>query len=147
MKNNNNKIVMMIILGALVISVGSVAVSRTLSGTYEEEIVAPDMIDEEHRIDDVTIEGDKLVYKDNGLKYVKYVILDYVPNTSFYVEDTYYWFNTEEEYHDALREYNAEVIDYNSETLMVRTMSDAKDKEWSLNISELSSQKNINIIR
>ena len=105
------------------------------------------MIDNEHRIDDVTIDGDKLVYKDNSVRYNKYVILDYVVNTNYYVEDTYYWFNSEEEYQENFRNLANIRIDYNSETLMVRTMSDIKERPWNEVLNELEGNREIRIIR
>ena len=144
--NSRNKITTLVILGALVITMGSVIVAKKIA-RGNEEVSTPDMIDQEHRIDDITIDGDKLVYKDNSVKYVKYVILDYVVNTDFYVEDTYYWFNTEDEYKTNLRNLNSIVIDYNSETLMVRTMSDVQEKPWSENLNTLSQTNGIKIIR
>ena len=143
---NKNKVTTLVILGALVISLGSVVVYQKVLRGKEEPIMG-DMIDKEHRIDDVTIDGDKLVYKDNSVKYVKYVILDYVVNTNYYVEDTYYWFNTMDEYKTALRDLNNNVIDYNSETLMVRTMSDVKERPWNDSLNELSRTTGIKIVR
>ena len=145
--NNKNRVAMVVILGALVITLGSVVVAKRIARGGNEEASTADMIDKEHRIDDVTIDGDKLVYKDNSVGYVKYVILDYVVDTNYYVEDTYYWFNTEEEYQSHLRELSGSVIDYNSETLMVRTMSDVKERPWNQNLNELKGTNGIKIIR
>jgi hypothetical protein len=105
------------------------------------------MIDNEHRVDDVTIDGNKLVYKDNSVRYNKYVILQYAGNTNKYIEDTYYWFNTEEEYKENFRNLSDIRIDYNPETLMVRTMSGIKEKPWDDMMNELKSKSNIQIIR
>ncbi len=143
--NNKNKVATLVILGALVVALGSVLVAQKLGGNKEERSMG-DMIDEERRITDVTIDGDKLVYKDNSVKYVKYVILDYVVNTNYFVEDAYYWFNSEEEYKTNLRNLTGSVIDYNPETLMIRTMSDVKEMNWLDKLSELKSA-NVTIIR
>ena len=89
----------------------------------------------------------KLVYKDNSVRYNKYVILDYVVDTNYYVEDTYYWFNTKEEYQENFRNLADIRIDYNPETLMIRTMSGIKEKPWNDVLNELKSKGNITIIR
>jgi len=143
---NKNKITTLVILGALVISLGSVVVYQKVLRDNEEPMVG-DMIDKEHRIDDVTVDKDKLVYKDNNVKFVKYVILDYVVDTDYYAEDTYYWFNTIDEYKEALKDLSKNIIDYNSETLMVRTMSDLKEKPWNASLEDLSRTSGIKIIR
>ena len=131
---------------AMVITLGSAVVARKMQ-RGNEEVNTGDMIDNEHRIDDVTIDGDKLVYKDNSVRYNKYVILDYVVNTNYYVEDTYYWFNSEEEYQENFRNLANIRIDYNSETLMVRTMSDIKERPWNEVLNELEGNREIRIIR
>ncbi len=144
--DNKKKITTVVVLMAMVITLGSAVVARKMSRTGEE-VNTGDMIDNEHRIDDVTVDGDKLVYKDNSVKYNKYVILDYVVNTNYYVEDTYYWFNTEEEYQENFRNLSDTRIDYNSETLMIRTMSNIKDRPWDEVLNELKGNGNIRIIR
>ncbi len=144
--NNKKKITTVILLMAMVITLGSAVVARKMQ-RGNEEVNTGDMIDNEHRIDDVTVDGDKLVYKDNSVKYNKYVILDYVVNTNYYVEDTYYWFNTEEEYQENFRNLSDTRIDYNSETLMIRTMSNIKDRPWDEVLNELKGNGNIRIIR
>ena len=136
--DNKKKITTYVILMALVITLGSAVVARK---------IARDMIDNEHRVDDVTIDGNKLVYKDNSVRYNKYVILQYAGNTNKYTEDTYYWFNTEEEYKENFRNLSDIRIDYNPETLMVRTMSGIKEKPWDDMMNELKSKSNIQIIR
>jgi hypothetical protein len=144
--NNKKKITTVILLMAMVITLGSAVVARKMQ-RGNEEVNTGDMIDNEHRIDDVTIDGDKLVYKDNSVRYNKYVILDYVVNTNYYVEDTYYWFNSEEEYQENFRNLANIRIDYNSETLMVRTMSDIKERPWNEVLNELEGNREIRIIR
>lgn len=144
--DNKRKITTVIILMAMVITLGSAVVARKMQRAGEE-VNTGDMIDNEHRIDDVTIDGDKLVYKDNSVRYNKFVILDYVVNTNYYVEDTYYWFNSEEEYQENFRNLANIRIDYNSETLMIRTMSDIKERPWNEVLSELEGNSNIRIIR
>ena len=144
--NNKKKITTVILLMAMVITLGSAVVARKMQ-RGNEEVNTGDMIDNEHRIDDVTIDGDKLVYKDNSVRYNKYVILDYVVNTDYYVEDTYYWFNSEEEYQENFRNLAKIRIDYNSETLMVRTMSDIKERPWNEVLNELEGNREIRIIR
>ena len=144
--NNKKKITTVILLMAMVITLGSAVVARKMQ-RGNEEVNTGDMIDNEHRVDDVTIDGDKLVYKDNSVRYNKYVILDYVVNTNYYVEDTYYWFNSEEEYQENFRNLANIRIDYNSETLMVRTMSDIKERPWNEVLNELEGNREIRIIR
>ena len=144
--NNKKKITTVILLMAMVITLGSAVVARKMQ-RGNEEVNTGDMIDNEHRIDDVTIDGDKLVYKDNSVRYNKYVILDYVVNTNYYVEDTYYWFNSEEEYQENFRNLANIRIDYNSETLMIRTMSDIKERPWNEVLNELEGNREIRIIR
>ena len=144
--NNKKKITTVILLMAMVITLGSAVVARKMQ-RGNEDVNTGDMIDNEHRIDDVTIDGDKLVYKDNSVRYNKYVILDYVVNTNYYVEDTYYWFNSEEEYQENFRNLANIRIDYNSETLMVRTMSDIKERPWNEVLNELEGNREIRIIR
>ena len=144
--NNKKKITTVILLMAMVITLGSAVVARKMQ-RGNEEVNTGDMIDNEHRIDDVTIDGDKLVYKDNSVRYNTYVILDYVVNTNYYVEDTYYWFNSEEEYQENFRNLANIRIDYNSETLMVRTMSDIKERPWNEVLNELEGNREIRIIR
>ena len=70
---NKKKITTVILLMAMVITLGSAVVARKMQ-RGNEEVNTGDMIDNEHRIDDVTIDGDKLVYKDNSVRYNKYVI-------------------------------------------------------------------------
>ena len=144
--DNKKKITTVVILMAMVITLGSAVVARKMQ-RGSEEVNTGDIIDNEHRIDDVTIDGDKLVYKDNSVRYNKYVILDYVVNTNYYVEDTYYWFNTKEEYQENFRNLSSTRIDYNSETLMIRTMSDIKERPWDDVLNELKGNGNIRIIR
>lgn len=144
--NNKKKITTVILLMAMVITLGSAVVARKMQ-RGNEEVNTGDMIDNEHRVDDLTIDGDKLVYKDNSVRYNKYVILDYVVNTNYYVEDTYYWFNSEEEYQENFRNLANIRIDYNSETLMVRTMSDIKERPWNEVLNELEGNREIRIIR
>ena len=144
--NNKKKITTVILLMAMVITLGSAVVARKMQ-RGNEEVNTGDMIDNERRIDDVSIDGDKLVYKDNSVRYNKYVILDYVVNTNYYVEDTYYWFNSEEEYQENFRNLANIRIDYNSETLMVRTMSDIKERPWNEVLNELEGNREIRIIR
>lgn len=144
--DNKKKITTYVILMALVITLGSAVVARKIA-RGNEEVNTADMIDNEHRVDDVTIDGNKLVYKDNSVRYNKYVILQYAGNTNKYTEDTYYWFNTEEEYKENFRNLSDIRIDYNPETLMVRTMSGIKEKPWDDMMNELKSKSNIQIIR
>ena len=144
--NNKKKMTAFILMMAMVVTLGSAVVARKMARD-SEEVITGDMIDNEHRIDDVTIDGDKLVYKDNSVRYNKYVILDYVVNTNYYVEDTYYWFNSEEEYQENFRNLANIRIDYNSETLMVRTMSDIKERPWNEVLNELEGNREIRIIR
>ena len=144
--NNKKKITTVILLMAMVITLGSAVVARKMQ-RGNEEVNTGDMIDNEHRVDYLTIDGDKLVYKDNSVRYNKYVILDYVVNTDYYVEDTYYWFNSEEEYQENFRNLANIRIDYNSETLMVRTMSDIKERPWNEVLNELEGNREIRIIR
>ena len=49
----------------------------------------------ENRGINITV-NNKLVYKDNSVRYNKYVVLRYSGNTNKYTEDTYYWFNTDD---------------------------------------------------
>ena len=144
--DNKKKITTYVVLMAMVITLGSAVVARKIA-RGNEEVNTGDMIDNEHRIDDVTVDGDKLVYKDNSVSYKKYVILDYVVNTNYYVEDTYYWFNSMDEYQENFRLFANTRIDYNPETLMLRTMSDIKERPWNEVLNELNGNKNIQIIR
>ena len=99
--NNKKKMTAFILMMAMVVTLGSAVVARKMARD-SEEVITGDMIDNEHRVDDVTIEGNKLVYKDNSVRYTKYVILQYAGNTDKYTEDTYYWFNNINEYQLAL---------------------------------------------
>ena len=144
--DNKKKITTVVVLMAMVITLGSAVVARKMARNNEEANMG-DMIDNEHRVDDVTIDGNKLVYKDNSVRYNKYVILQYAGNTNKYTEDTYYWFNTEEEYKENFSNLSDIRIDYNPETLMVRTMSGIKEKPWDDMMNELKSKSNIQIIR
>ncbi len=144
--DNKKKITTVVVLMAMVITLGSAVVARKMARNNEEANMG-DMIDNEHRVDDVTIEGNKLVYKDNSVNYNKYVILQYAGNTDKYTEDTYYWFNTMEDYQVNFRDLSDIRIDYNPETLMIRTMSGIKEKSWNDVLSELKNKGNIQIIR
>ena len=144
--DNKNKIATFVLLMAMVVTLGSAVVARKIA-RGNEEISYGDMIDNEHRITDVTVEGNKLVYKDNSVKYTKYVILQYAGSTTKYTEDTYYWFNNLEEYQENFRNLADIRIDYNPETLMIRTMSGIKDKPWDEIMNELKAKGNIKIIR
>lgn len=144
--DNKKKITTIVVLMAMVITLGSAVVARKIARGNEEDRLA-DMIDNEHRVDDVTVDGNKLVYKDNSVRYNKYVILQYAGNTNKYTEDTYYWFNTMEEYQENFRNLADIRIDYNPETLMVRTMSGIKEKPWNDMMNELKNKSNIQIIR
>ncbi len=144
--DNKKKITTYIILMAMVITLGS-AVVATKMARDNEEVSTGDAILNEHRVDDVTVDGVKLVYKDNSVRYNKYVVLRYSGNTNKYTEDTYYWFNTDEEYQTNFRNLSDTRIDYNSEIKYVRTMSGIKEKSWNDMINELSKNKDIQIIR
>lgn len=144
--DNKKKITTYIILMAMVITLGS-AVVATKMARGNEEVSTGDAILNEHRVDDVTVDGVKLVYKDNSVRYNKYVVLRYSGNTNKYTEDTYYWFNTDEEYQTNFRNLSDTRIDYNSEIKYVRTMSGIKEKSWNDMINELSKNKDIQIIR
>jgi hypothetical protein len=144
--DNKKKITTYIILMAMVITLGS-AVVATKMARDNEEVSTGDAILNEHRVDDVTVDGVKLVYKDNSVRYNKYVVLRYSGNTNKYTEDTYYWFNTDEEYQTNFRNLSDTRIDYNSEIKYVRTMSGIKEKSWNDMINELIKNKDIQIIR
>ena len=144
--DNKKKITTYVILMAMVITLGSAVVARKIARGNEEANTA-DMIDNEHRVDDVTVDGNKLVYKDNSVRYNKYVILQYAGNTNKYTEDTYYWFNSMDEYQEYFRSLTDIRIDYNPETLMIRTMSGIKEKPWDDMMNELKNKSNIQIIR
>ena len=144
--DNKKKITTYIILMAMVITLGS-AVVATKMARDNEEVSTGDAILNEHRVDDVTVDGVKLVYKDNSVRYNKYVVLRYSGNTNKYTEDTYYWFNTDEEYQANFRNLSDTRIDYNSEIKYVRTMSGIKEKSWNDMLNELSKNKDIQIIR
>ena len=64
--DNKKKITTYVILMAMVITLGSAVVARKMARSNEDANLG-DMIDNEHRVDDVTIEGNKLVYKDNSV--------------------------------------------------------------------------------
>ncbi len=144
--DNKKKTTTYIILMAMVITLGS-AVVATKMARDNEEVSTGDAILNEHRVDDVTVDGVKLVYKDNSVRYNKYVVLRYSGNTNKYTEDTYYWFNTDEEYQTNFRNLSDTRIDYNSEIKYVRTMSGIKEKSWNDMLNELSKNKDIQIIR
>ena len=144
--NNKKKMTAFILMMAMVVTLGSAVVARKMARD-SEEVITGDMIDHEHRVDDVTIEGNKLVYKDNSVRYTKYVILQYAGNTDKYTEDTYYWFNNINEYQENFRNLVDSRIDYNPETLMIRTMSGIKERPWDEVMNELKGNSYIKIIR
>ena len=144
--DNKKKITTVVVLMAMVITLGSAVVARRIA-RGNEEVNTGDVYVNEYRIDDVTIDGNKLVYQDKSVRYKKFVILDYVVGTDYYTEDTYYWFNTDEEYQENFRALSDIRIDYNPEVKFVRTMSGVKEKPWVDVMSELKSNKNIEIIR
>ena len=144
--DSKKKITTYVVLMAMVITLGSAVVARKMARDNEEAGYG-DVIENEHRVDDVTIDHVKLVYKDNSVRYNKYVVLRYSGNTNKYTEDTYYWFNTDEDYQTNFRNLSDIRIDYNPEVKYLRTMSGIKEKSWDDMMSELSKNKGIQIIR
>ncbi len=143
--DNKKKITTIVVLMAMVITLGSAVVARKIA--RGEEGNTGDVYEYERRIDDVTIDGAKLVYRDKSVSYLKLVVLRYSVNTDKYTEDTYYWFNTDEEYQEHFRTLGNIRIDYNPEIKYVRTMTDIKEKPFIDNMNELKNNKNIEIIR
>ena len=135
----SNHVLTLLILASLVIALGSAVILRNLERGKEE--VSTGDIKESYHISDVTIDGEKLVYKDNSVNYSKYVILDYIFNTNYYVEDTYYYFDNIEEYRTNMKILENNIVYYNPELLLIRTMSDLKEMDWVANLAYIKENK------
>lgn len=119
--DNKKKITIVVLLMALVITLGSAVVARKIA-RGNEEVNTGDLLDyrtfkpcypgtlkfdsegrptcEKYAI---TEEGRLIVYKDNSVNYTKYVTLQYAAGTDQYTEFTDYMFNSFEEYKEAYR--------------------------------------------